>query len=177
MSPSLDIFCLADGEVNDDQKEEVAKSLLQVKKTSDVGQFPPGDGKIIVPGPDFVNNSDYWAPDGSLPGLQLFVGRESWLLFHYLGITEQAEQWLEDKAANWNTYESFRKFEQFVTKLISVNDPAERTVKLAQDFISNVKDENYLQNKYLVVAEHRKVVKSTKSGKKTKSSLKRMGGL
>ena len=129
LSPSLVVFFLADCEVEDDQKESVAQALLQIKKDNPIIQFLPGNGKIIVPGPDFVNNLDYWPTDGSLPGLEKFVGKKSWLLCHYLRITDHALQWLEDKASEWNTYESFRQFEQFVTKLLSVNDPAERTVK------------------------------------------------
>ena len=60
-----------------------------------------------------------------------------------------------------------------------VNDPAERSVKLAQDFIkNNATIEDDLQNEYIVVAQHRKLVKGHKKhGRKDKPALKRMIGL
>ena len=68
-------------------------------------------------------------------------------------------------------------FKNFVKNFTSVNDPAERSIKLAQDFIEEEQNEEDLQAKYVVVAEHRKIVKGTKKGRKLKSALKRMGGV
>ena len=61
----------------------------------------------------------------------------------------------------------------FIRNLDVINDPAERTVKLAQDFIKHGKSkEGDLQNEFLLVADHRKKVKGDKKGHMKKAELK-----
>ena len=69
------------------------------------------------------------------------------------------------------------RLHSFIKNLTYVNDPAERSIKLAQDIIGEEQNEEDLQAKYVVVAEHRKKIKVTKKGRKIKDSLKRMGGV
>ena len=86
--------------------------------------------------------------------------------------------WLGEKVEDWESFGSFQQFQKFVRDLDTVNDPAERTVKLAQDFLkSNTTIEKDLQHEYIVVAQHRKVVKGDRRGTKDKAALKRMVGI
>ena len=78
---------------------------------------------------------------------------------------------------DWELQEDFMVFKNFVKNLSTVNDPAERSIKLAQDFIKDEQNEEDLQAKYVVAAEHRKKVKGTKKERKSKNALKRMGGI
>ena len=179
LSPALVIFSLASKEVPVKEKEEIAAALLATLTTEDVDSFPSGDGHIIVPDPQFAQGNKFWAADHSLPSLAQFVGRESWLLFHYLGMMNLDDMlWLGEKVEDWESFSSFQLFQKFVRDLDTVNDPAERTVKLAQDFLkSNTTIEQDLQHEYIVVAQHRKVVKGDKRGTKDKAALKRMVGI
>ena len=85
--------------------------------------------------------------------------------------------WLTMEVEDWELQEDFMVFKNFVKNLSTVNDPAERSIKLAQDFIKDEQNEEDLQAKYVVAAEHRKKVKGTKKGRKSKNALKRMGGI
>ena len=152
---------------------------LATLTTEDVDSFPAGDSHIIVPDPQFSQGNKFWAADDSLPSLAQLVGRESWLLLIYLGMMNMEDMlWLGEKVEDWDSFSSFKLFQKFVRDLDSVNDPAERTVKLAQDFLkNNTTIEQDLQHEYIVVAQHRKVVKGNKSGRKDKAALKRMVGI
>ena len=88
----------------------------------------------------------------------------------------QAE-WLTMEVENWEHHPSYKKFKNFVLNLLCVNDPAERTIKLAQDLIADEKKEDDLQAKFVDVAKHRQVIKGTSKGKKTKDLLRCMGGI
>ena len=178
LSPALVVFSLASSNVSDNEKKSLADALVAILTTEDVSSFPPGDGYITVPSPDFASGTKFWPEDSSLPSLSMFVGKESWLLFHYLDMMNIDDmEWIMEEVNSWETFSSFRKFKNFVKGLDCINDPAERTVKLAQDFIKdNTTVEQNLQNEYIVVAEHRKAVKGNKHGRKDKCSLKRMAG-
>ena len=78
---------------------------------------------------------------------------------------------------DWEMQDDYIVFKNFIKNLTCVNDPAERSIKLAQDIIGEEQNEEDLQAKYVVVAEHRKKIKVTKKGRKIKDSLKRMGGV
>ena len=132
LSPALVIFSLASKDVPIKDKKEIADALLGILTEEDIESFPPGDGYIIVPGPGFAKGDKFWPDDGSLPALSQFVGRESWLLFHYLGIMNPEDmEWLGEEVEDWQFFAGFEIFVKFVRELDSVNDPAERTVKLA----------------------------------------------
>ena len=179
LSPALVIFSLASHEVPDKEKQEIADALLAILTTEDIDSFPAGDGNIIVPDSQFSQGDHFWPDKDNLPSLAQFVGKESWLLFHYLGMMNLEDMvWLEKKVEDWESFTSFQTFQKFVRELDSVNDPAERSVKLAQDFLkNNTTIEQDLQHEYIVVAQHRKVVKGNKSGRKDKAALKRMVGI
>ena len=50
----------------------------------------------------------------------------------------------------------YRKFADFVMNLLVVNDPAERGVKLIQDFVATSTDEDLRQARLLSASEQRK---------------------
>ena len=103
--------------------------------------------------------------------------RRAGLLFHYLGLTTiDRMDWLGEEVEDWDNYDSYNVFKEFVIKLNCVNDPAERTVRMAKDFLGSSRTEEQLQDNYIVVADHRKRVKSTKQGKLSKAALKNAGG-
>ena len=81
------------------------------------------------------------------------------------------------EVGNWERHPSYKKIKNFVLNLLCVNDPAERTIKLAQDLIADEKKEDDLQAKFVVVAKHIQVIKGISKGKKTKDSLRCMGGI
>ena len=179
LSPALVIFSLASKDVPSKEKTKIADALLSVLVEEDVEDFPDGDGNVIVPGPEFAQGNKFWPSDGSLPSLASFVGKESWLMFHYLGMVNMEDMmWLGEKVEDWEDFSTFQMFKKFVNELETVNDPAERTVKLAQDFLkNNTTIEQDLQHEYIMVAQHRKIVKGNKAGRKDKAALKRMAGI
>ena len=81
-----------------------------------------------------------------------------------------------EEVEDWDNYDSYNVFKEFVIKLNCVNEPAERTVRLAKDFLGSSRTEEQLQDNYIVVADHRKRLKSTKQGKLSKAALKNAGG-
>jgi hypothetical protein len=68
-----------------------------------------------------------------------FVARESWLLFHLLGLTGD-QDWLNQPVSSWNKCPEYQKLRKFTTKVHVVNDLAERGIKLITDFIEKCKD-------------------------------------
>ena len=56
----------------------------------------------------------------------------------------------------WPLMSGFKKFSSFVSKLLVVNDPAERGVKLVQDFIDTSTDESLRQARMISASEQRK---------------------
>ena len=100
-------------------------------------------------------------------------------MFHYLGMVNMEDMvWIGEKVEDWEAFSTFQMFKKFVNELETVNDPAKRTVKLAQDFLkNNTTIEQDLQHEYIMVAQHRKIVKGNKAGRKDKAALKRMAGI
>ena len=177
LSPPLVVFCLADDDLSNDEKRNVADALLSLLTEHDIEGFKP-DGRVKVPGPNFTQSKDYWAIDQDIPSLSQFVDVTSWLIFIHLGMLDIDQMmWLTMEVEDWENQQDFIGFKDFVKNLTCVNDPAERSIKLAQDFIDDEQNEEDLQAKYVVVSEHRKMVKGTKKGRKLKGELKRMGGL
>ena len=78
---------------------------------------------------------------------------------------------------NWQHQLSYKKFKNFILNLLCVNDPAERTIKLAPDLRADEKKEDDLQAKFVAVAKYRQVIKGTSKGKKAKDSLRCMEGI
>ena len=70
---------------------------------------------------------------------------------------EKDLQWLKQDATSWPLDPGFLKFQEFVNNLTVVNDPAERSVKLIQEFVNTCQDEELRQDLLLAVSENRKL--------------------
>ena len=51
----------------------------------------------------------------------------------------------------------FKVFHEYVTKMLVVNDPAERAVKLIQDFVNTTQDEDIRHWRMLSAGDQRKM--------------------
>ena len=65
-------------------------------------------------------------------------------------------EWLQLEVSQWPLMSSYRKFSGFISQIQVVNDPAERAVKLIQDFVDTTQDEELRQCKLLSVSDQRK---------------------
>ena len=59
---------------------------------------------------------------------------------------------------NWSDYSGYKRLQSFLSNLTVVNDRAERTIKLIQDFVGSCQDEELRQNILLSVEQKRKDV-------------------
>ena len=175
LSPSLVILSLADKSTPVDEKRAVADALLNVICQDELCDFPAGSGKILIPGTDqlpFTSSDIYWE-DGT-PSLGSFVGRESFLLLHLYGIlSSETIDWLVAPVETWLDFKNFQEFYTICHDIHVVNDVAERSIKLAQDFSKEgLMNENLLQNKFLAVSGNRKRLRASSSGVLDKMTLK-----
>ena len=148
------VFCLVDDKVSLDEKRQVALALLDVEKDVKESTFVPGK-------PSFpkVTGDEYWDDMSTeRPSLTEFVGPRSWLAFERLGLRTQegAMDWIKIPSTEWIHMTGFRKFKDFVSNLTVVNDPAERGVKLVQEYVESSTNESLRQDLMIVVAEDRK---------------------
>ena len=79
--------------------------------------------------------------------------------------------WLKLEVSQWDLISGYRKFKDFVKFLTVVNDPAERGVKLIQDFVNQTSDENLRQDLILAVSDHRQKTPSNKLNKDLLSKI------
>ena len=68
----------------------------------------------------------------------------------------------------------FKKFSSLVQKMLIVNDPAERGVKLIQEFVNTTQDEDTRQWRMLSASDQRK--KHSKNMTKKEMKLMKAGG-
>ena len=91
-------------------------------------------------------------------------------MFSLLGMTDDDVKWLKTDISAWPEDGGFVRFKDFVHSLTVVNDPAERSIKLVQEFVNTCQDEELRQDLMLAVSENRKVSKVYK-----KSELVKIG--
>ena len=127
----LVITAMVDTDWSDDQRERMAKTLLELLPQR-VWQLPPT--RVQYPGPTFCRNQTFWPVDGSLPDLALFVTQHSFLIFNIMEMTDaELQEWWQAPASQWSddpgspVYKSgFHKLKEFITKVQWTNDEAER---------------------------------------------------
>ena len=142
LTPSLVVLALADKDTPDEEKEDMAKHLFSIYRTSSV---TPGK-------PEFPFLS---AGEGSTPPkLSSFLSEKSWLLFDLLGLQEPQE-WLQTPASMWEKFSDFRKFKDFALNVSVVNDLAERGMHLITEFASMCSNKEGRQALLQVVEQHR----------------------
>ena len=138
------VVSLADTDCSDKERKAVASALSNTPRPD---KFTPGKPNLPV---------EFWPESGIKPGLDTFVGQQSWLLPSLLNLTSENMEWLDLDVHQWQLMSGFRKFSNFVRKLLVVNDPAERGVKLIQDFVSTSTDESLRQARMISAIDQRK---------------------
>ena len=138
------VVSLADTDCSDKERKAVASALSNTPRPD---KFTPGKPNLPV---------EFWPESGIKPGLDTFVGQQSWLLPSLLNLTSENMEWLDLDVHQWQLMSGFRKFSNFVRKLLVVNDPAERGVKLIQDFVSTSTDESLRQARMISASDQRK---------------------
>ena len=147
------VFALADPGLPDNQKENMAKKLHSLEKsTVPLGkpQFP------------FI---DFSGEEIKLSDLSELVSSDSWLVFDKLGLTG-SQDWLSIPPNLWKNFKEFRKFSEFVENISVCNDIAERGVSLITTFINKTQSEEQRQAMLQVVEHHRALVADTKRPEK-----------
>ena len=150
LDPSLVVMALADPDVPVNERQKMAKCLAKLKQPED---FKMGKPKL-----------EALKMGRKPPTLASLVKAKSWLMFSMLNMTEEELGWLTKDVIYWSKDPGFLKFRDFVNNLTVVNDPAERSVKLVQEFVNTCQDEELRQDLLLSMAENRKV---NKVGKKS----------
>ena len=155
------VVSLADTNCPEEERKGVASALANTPRPE---QFVPGKPHLPV---------DFWPESGVRPSLASFVGPLSWLLPFLLNLGPEDMQWLLLKVNQWPLICGYRKFSDIVKKLLVVNDPAERGVKLIQDFVDTSTDESLRQARMISASEQRKKMSKNATKKQMKdSSLK-----
>ena len=116
-------FALFSNKVDRDTKSHIASKMLTFSRPE---KFKLGKPKFpeIKPGTKLVD----------------LVGSYSYLLFHILGVDHK---WLSKDPIDWPEDSEFQKAEQFVRTVKTVNDCAERGVKMISDYETSLtKDES-----------------------------------
>ena len=153
LTPQLVTLALADRELDNKTKEEMAKTLHGLERNE------VKLGKPIFP------QLPYGATEARKEMSKL-IGPESWLVLDLLQLIGP-QDWLLAPASTWHNMPEFCMLEQFAQHLVVVNDLCERGIHLATDFINQVESEEQRQALYQVVEEFRDRVKGC-----TKASLK-----
>ena len=167
LTEELMVMCLADEDLPGEVRSLVAKKLRDTPRQE-------GDFRLGKPQLPSINTEEFWEGNetSTLPtGLAKLVGSRSWSIFNLLDLAMEDMEWLSEDSSQWVLHEGYRRFVTFVKGLQVVNDPAERGVKIIQDFIKISTDETLRQQLILSVAEHRKKNSKVTMTKKSLGSL------
>ena len=157
ITPQWVIVCLADTHCPAEERKAVATALARTPRPE---LFAPGKPDLPL---------EFWPESGEKPSLASFVGEQSWLLPSLLKLQSNDMEWLFLEVHQWPLMSSYRKFAEFVRMMMVVNDPAERGVKLIQDFVATSTDEDLRQARMLSASDQRK--KLSKNVKKKKMKM------
>ena len=104
-----------------------------------------------------MNDAGDFYPPKSLASL---VPVRLYLLFNLLKIEDLT--WLEAPVCLWPCFPTYVQARDFVRQLLTVNDGAERGIKLMQELIDRTQDEMELQYLAQCVTQHRQAIGHTK---------------
>ena len=113
--PQTVVFALADPGLPDNQKENIAKKLDSLERST----VPLGKPQFPV--------IDFSGEDIKLPELSELVSSDSWLVFDKLGLTG-SQDWLSIPPKLWNNFTEFRKFREFVENISVCIGRSEKTL-------------------------------------------------
>ena len=146
LHPSLIPFSLADSEISESEKSDIAQKLWEVIN-GDIPEPQLNYTKVEI---RQVIEQEH------RPNLATFITTQSTIIFKILKIEKESLEWLRLPPNLWHLISGFRKFEEFVKNVPVVNDAAERNVKLIQDYVGSSRDENLRQDLLLAVEFTRK---------------------
>ena len=106
-------LALFDTKLPDEEREELARSLLAVK--NDDKEIPMGSGR-----PKDIDNLTW---PGERPKMNTFVGEASWLLFKLANVNGTHE-WMKIPCKHWAQFEEYNTLEVFARNLTVTNDSA-----------------------------------------------------
>ena len=138
LSEQLVVFCLFDPDLSDNDKAAVGAALLACQQPN---PFPTGK-------PQFPNNRLF----RGAPTLASFVGPNSYLVFHLLGMDHG---WLALPPPAWLADQRYQEMADVINSISVVNDTAERCVKNVQDFANAARDGAHRGRIILVANSHR----------------------
>ena len=140
LTEQLVILALADEDVPKEERDLMVENLM----------------KVDVP-EEFLLGKPTLPEMSQETKLADLIGDQSWSLLSLLEIgKEEVKTWMEADVSNNLSYQ---KFAQFVKNLETVNDCAERNVKLIQDYLMTSKSEDQRQNIMLVAKDNCKKLK------------------
>lgn len=134
------VLCLFDDAVDDEEKKQVAESLVALPAPF---AFAPGK-------PDFQPITTLLTE--TRPPLSVFITERSWLLFRLFRLDTA---WLLDEPTTWHQSASYMELRELCRDLKVVNDCAERAVKDVQEFCNMTRDPGHIDDVILVGTDHR----------------------
>lgn len=135
------VYALFSPTESKETRENMAKALLQVERTSSFRRGPPSLNATIQ-----INK------DSTLSDL---IGPQSWYIFE---VFECSGDWLRQPVDDWHFSDSFNKMNCYVSSVKVVNDAAERGVKLSTDYAAILTDNEQQRDSLLqAVEQHRKI--------------------
>ena len=156
LAPQLVILGLTDRDLEDENREKMAKTLHSLKREN------IRTGKPTFPLLEY-------GPRAARQDMSTLVAPSSWLVFDILELSAP-QDWLLNPVSTWHLAPEFKKLDLFTKNLVVVNDLAERGIHLAGAFVNRVESEEQRDALFQVVEDFRKRVDFSKDV--VKSSLK-----
>ena len=144
LTPALVVLSLFDKELEDETKEEMARTLHRTPRTTQTTGKP--EFPIIEPGARFK--------------MANLIGEQSWLLFDLFDLQGQ-QDWLLAPAPSWPLSSDFRTLEGYAKSLVCVNDIAERGCHMVTEYLNHVQSEEQRDALWQCIEDFRNTVKST----------------
>lgn len=142
LSPETIALSLFDDNVTVEEKRKLSRKLKSM---------PPPDESTSVD--KFTPNQDHFNMLGE-KGLDYFITEDTLNFFTRFNISQN---FLSKNPSVWPADEDYKNAQALLSSLVVVNDDAERTVKLMEDFNKLItKNEDMLQALLLTVSEYRK---------------------
>ena len=151
LTEQLVVIALADDDVEETDKREMLKKLLDIEKPSSYTRRKPNLPKL-----------------SKSTKLSDLIGPESWQIFDLIDVSKtDLAKWVENLNHPGPTYEHFTIF---VKQLMVVNDCSERNVRLIQDYVNSYRSEDMKQNVMQVARSNKEKLDRNR----TKKVLKKM---
>ena len=156
-----------DEKISPQERQDVASALTSIPRPDTSPKYFKAGKVADVPlvcsvkecvGSSLCSNDEgAFYPPKTLASL---VSARSYLLFNLLHIEDIC--WLAAPVCLWPCFPSYVEARDFVWQLLTVNDGAERGIKLMQELIDRTQDEMELQCLAQCVIQHRQAVGHTK---------------